>query len=335
MTELANPFEKMAESLEGLKATIPQVTNATKDLAEEQDKLNKKEEKTNKTRVKTKEEIKKEQDAIKKAKELEQQKADDTAKLLLETEQLRIQAIKDEQQRAIANLEFKHEQELNDLENSKATEEQKNAFKIQAQKTFNTELDAIKTEFRQKEIDAENKAREEKKAKDKEAIQAEIALRQACLVAQLDLIGAVMSGFSQLAGQSKAMALAEIAFNTGSAIAKAISGAMGQPPPATFIAMTASISAVLSGMAQAKSALAQAPAFAMGGIVGGSSFQGDRVLARVNSGEMILNKAQQSTLFGMINNPNMGSSVGFGGRLRGEDIFFSQERSTNRLSRYR
>ena len=64
MTELANPFEKMAESLEGLKATIPQVTSATKDLAEEQDKLNKKEEKTNKTRVKTKEEIKKEQDAI-------------------------------------------------------------------------------------------------------------------------------------------------------------------------------------------------------------------------------------------------------------------------------
>ena len=53
------------------------------------------------------------------------------------------------------------------------------------------------------------------------------------------------------------------------------------------------------------------------------------------SGEMILNKAQQGRLFGMINNPNMGSSVGFGGRLRGEDIFFSQERSTNRLSRYR
>ena len=75
--------------------------------------------------------------------------------------------------------------------------------------------------------------------------------------------------------------------------------------------------------------------FANGGIVGGTSFQGDRVLARVNSGEMILNKAQQGRLFGMINNPNMGASVGFGGRLRGEDIFFSQERSTNRLSRYR
>ena len=92
----------------------------------------------------------------------------------------------------------------------------------------------------------------------------------------------------------------------------------------------------LAGLAFAETLFKQViGSFANGGIVGGSSFQGDRVLARVNSGEMILNKAQQGRLFAMINNPNMGSSVGFGGRLRGEDIFFSQERSTNRLSRYR
>jgi len=103
------------------------------------------------------------------------------------------------------------------------------------------------------------------------------------------------------------------------------------------VAVIAGVALIALGTA-VKGALANAadtPAFANGGIVGGTSFQGDRVLARVNSGEMILNKAQQGRLFGMINNPNMGSSVGFGGRLRGEDIFFSQERSTNRLSRYR
>lgn len=41
--------------------------------------------------------------------------------------------------------------------------------------------------------------------------------------------------------------------------------------------------------------------FAQGGIVGGNSFTGDRVTAQVNSGEMILNKAQQARLFKIAN----------------------------------
>lgn len=41
--------------------------------------------------------------------------------------------------------------------------------------------------------------------------------------------------------------------------------------------------------------------FAEGGIVGGSSFTGDRVPAMVNSGEMILNKTQQARLFKIAN----------------------------------
>ena len=45
-----------------------------------------------------------------------------------------------------------------------------------------------------------------------------------------------------------------------------------------------------------------AGAFAEGGIVGGSSFYGDKLLARVNSGELILNQDQQRNLYGMINN---------------------------------
>lgn len=41
--------------------------------------------------------------------------------------------------------------------------------------------------------------------------------------------------------------------------------------------------------------------FADGGIVGGNSYTGDRLLARVNSGEMVLNKSQQQELFKQIN----------------------------------
>ena len=40
--------------------------------------------------------------------------------------------------------------------------------------------------------------------------------------------------------------------------------------------------------------------FANGGIVGGSSYHGDKIYARVNSGEAILNKRQQSNLFRLI-----------------------------------
>lgn len=44
----------------------------------------------------------------------------------------------------------------------------------------------------------------------------------------------------------------------------------------------------------------KAEGFASGGIVGGNSYTGDKVLVRANSGEMILTKEQQSTLYNQI-----------------------------------
>jgi hypothetical protein len=54
-----------------------------------------------------------------------------------------------------------------------------------------------------------------------------------------------------------------------------------------------------AGMAQVATINAQQ--FASGGIVGGSSYVGDNVAASVNSGEMILNRGQQSKLFAIAN----------------------------------
>lgn len=52
-----------------------------------------------------------------------------------------------------------------------------------------------------------------------------------------------------------------------------------------------------------------APKFANGGIVPGSSFTGDNVLARVNSGEMVLNQQQQARLFAQANGGGAGTQI--------------------------
>jgi hypothetical protein len=52
-----------------------------------------------------------------------------------------------------------------------------------------------------------------------------------------------------------------------------------------------------------------APSFATGGIVGGTSYTGDRVQANVNSGEMILTYAQQKRLFDIANGGRTGGNV--------------------------
>jgi len=51
------------------------------------------------------------------------------------------------------------------------------------------------------------------------------------------------------------------------------------------------------------------PKFATGGIVGGNEYSGDKILARVNSGEMILNAQQQANLFNFISSTNQNNAI--------------------------
>lgn len=74
-------------------------------------------------------------------------------------------------------------------------------------------------------------------------------------------------------------------------------------------------------IAAALAAFAKIPKFAEGGIVGGSSFFGDKLLARVNSGEMILNQGQQARLLSMTEGGNV--RVTGDVRLNGKDIYIS------------
>ena len=81
----------------------------------------------------------------------------------------------------------------------------------------------------------------------------------------------------------------------GMAIASATASGASMPFPYNIVAIAEGEAAVVAALASISGA------FANGGIVGGSSPSGDKLLARVNSGEMILNGAQQSRLFNFIN----------------------------------
>lgn len=85
-----------------------------------------------------------------------------------------------------------------------------------------------------------------------------------------------------------------------------------------------------------KALIAGAGAFARGGIVGGTDYH-DNTIARVSSGEMILNGRQQRNLFNSINRGELGGGgtqkIEIVGRLRGSDIYFSQRNDSARHGR--
>ena len=97
----------------------------------------------------------------------------------------------------------------------------------------------------------------------------------------------------------KAAALAQATINGYEAVSKAF--AVGGPlgfilGPLVAVAVGAQIAGIAS----------QQPGFAEGGIVGGSSFTGDRQSIRVNSGEGVITRDQQSKLFDALNGDQLG-----------------------------
>lgn len=122
---------------------------------------------------------------------------------------------------------------------------------------------------------------------------------------------------------AKAFALAGILASQAQSIAEgalAISAGIAQsqsvPFPANLAAIATTTATILglitstaSSFAQAKQLLSNdAGAFEKGGIIGGTSYSGDRLTARVNSREMVLTQEQQANLFRMANNP---TAIGF------------------------
>ena len=90
---------------------------------------------------------------------------------------------------------------------------------------------------------------------------------------------------------------------------------------ASKLPFPANLAAIATVVATIASVFSSLPKFADGGIVGGSSYFGDKLLARVNSGEMILNQGQQARLLNMTDGGNVRVSGDV--RLNGKDIYIS------------
>lgn len=73
--------------------------------------------------------------------------------------------------------------------------------------------------------------------------------------------------------------------------------------------------------------------FSGGGVVGGTSYKGDRLLAAVNSGEMILNGYQQKQLLDIISSGGGGGVQNISAVVRGEDMYLALSNYKRRTRR--
>lgn len=125
--------------------------------------------------------------------------------------------------------------------------------------------------------------------------------------------GAIVAGqaISQLGANSKMAKVGLVA----SAIGQIIVGySLAVSDAAKKLGWFGWIAASLSGLGIVASTISQLKGYNTGGIIDGNSIHGDKVLARVNSGEMVLNKRQQSNLFRQLNNATNNASA-FGGNV--------------------
>lgn len=131
-------------------------------------------------------------------------------------------------------------------------------------------------------------------------------------------------GNSTLFNIGKAAAASNATIDGIAAVQKALASA---PPPFNF-ALAAVVGAATAANV-AKIASQKAPAFEQGGIVPGNSYSGDNVMARVNSGEMMLNRQQQSMLFQSIASGSIGGNQPIVIEIDGREIARANRNAIN------
>jgi hypothetical protein len=169
-------------------------------------------------------------------------------------------------------------------------------------------LFANEEQYRAAVLDAEAQIMEAR-TKNEEALKS-----QAAEVAQTmqAVTGAMSSLYEAAAGDSesyekfrKAMAIADAAISLAQTIAAATSASTAGDPYTMAIRIASNVAAVTAQFAAVVKAIKaasipSAPKFAEGGVVPGTSYTGDRVLIRANSGERVLTKEMSDNLVKML-----------------------------------
>lgn len=146
------------------------------------------------------------------------------------------------------------------------------------------------------------------------------------ITATMDMVAQIIPQIASLIGAKQAEAMA-----SGTASAAKL------PFPANLGAIASIIATVLSTFATIANVMSSAGKHANGGIVGGSSYHGDKIWARLDSGEMVLNSRQQRNLFNMLDMGLMpqrgGTNVTVQGVIRGTDLMLVQKNTSKVLSK--
>ena len=251
--------------------------------------------------------------------------------------------LKAEQEKAMRILEYKRELAESGSEEELAIQKEILDAKM-AQALENTELEEeekylIRETFAKKaeELDKQYHDALVQQAKDakaayKDSLMATAKTASQAFGAMSDLLSAYGEENEEAAGEAKAFGFMQIIADqaisiadTAKAITAAVAGATEAAaaggPAAPFLlagyiaamvgAVIGAVASVASTITQAKQLLSSsdkdAGKFATGGVVGGSSYSGDRLIAHVNSGEGIYTGSQANNLLQEIaNNPARG-----------------------------
>ena len=167
--------------------------------------------------------------------------------------------------------------------------EERGEMENQTTEEYNEEL----IEAKQKLADAE-KAIQEYEA---EIEQARLQAASQVMGGLIKLTAAIGQNNSAMAKLSKVITLAQIAIDTGKALSSGIASASALPFPSNLAAIATTVATVLANIATAISTVNSAK-FAKGGIVDSDDPKNgdDKVLIRVNKGEMLLNEDEQKRL---------------------------------------
>lgn len=236
----------------------------------------------------------------------EQMKQAITAKYNKQMDDLAMQHEKDVSEKQQEAIRLRMENEIMQMQQSGASEleilQEQASQKLELLNNIQQQEGESEQEFLNRKLQAHQEYTDAKK----ELADKEVEIEQTKLEAIESVTGGLASAFEALGENNKAfailsktLALAEIAINTGKALAAGIAQSQSVPFPANIAAIATTVGAILANIATAINTVKSAK-FATGGLVTGSGTgTSDSVPAQLSNGESVMT-ARATSMFAPI-----------------------------------